>query len=178
LKGAAHIEDRYILSSGRKITGTLVWYYFICKREVWLMAHEITPDEDHAALEVGRAVHEIYYGRSIREVSIEGIKIDVLKKGESVICEVKTSSKFAEAACFQLLYYLYRLREEFGKKFSGWILIPEERKRIRVILDESSENKLFKVLREIKGVSDSETPPPPIKNPYCRRCAYKEFCWA
>jgi CRISPR-associated exonuclease Cas4 len=176
VKGVEKVKGQYILSSGKTITGTLIWYYFICKREVWLMAHEINPDEDHTALEIGRAVHEIYYGRSIREVSMEGIKIDILRKGERAICEIKSSSKFIEAARFQLLYYLYRL-QELGNKISGWILIPEEKKRIRVILDKNSKSKLLKVLKEIKGVVDLEIPPPPIKNPYCRRCAYKEFCW-
>ncbi|MCD6318594.1 Dna2/Cas4 domain-containing protein, partial [Candidatus Aerophobetes bacterium] len=27
----------------RRITGTLIWYYYICRREVWLMAHELHP---------------------------------------------------------------------------------------------------------------------------------------
>ena len=55
----------YTLPSGRLITGTMVWYYFICKREVWLISREITPEEDES-LEVGRAVHEIFY-RSMRK---------------------------------------------------------------------------------------------------------------
>ncbi|MGC8937341.1 MAG: Dna2/Cas4 domain-containing protein, partial [Candidatus Methanomethylicaceae archaeon] len=39
-----------MLRCGKPITGTLVWYFFICKREVWLMGHEITPDEDASTL--------------------------------------------------------------------------------------------------------------------------------
>lgn len=27
-----------------EVTGTLIWYYYICKREVWLMFHQIAPD--------------------------------------------------------------------------------------------------------------------------------------
>ena len=27
------------------ITGTDIWYYFICKREAWLNKHQISPDE-------------------------------------------------------------------------------------------------------------------------------------
>ena len=36
----------------KKITGTLIWYYFVCKREVWFMAHEITPFQDDPFLEI------------------------------------------------------------------------------------------------------------------------------
>lgn len=165
------------LPSGRFITGTLVWYYFICKREVWLMSHEITPDEDQETLDIGRAVHEIFYSRMIKEFSLEGIKIDILKRREQAICEIKTSSRFIEAACFQLLYYLYRLREELGMVFSGWVLVPKERKRIKVILDDHAENKLFQVFQEINEIASLNKPPPPVKNSFCRNCAYREFCW-
>jgi CRISPR-associated exonuclease Cas4 len=171
------LNSVFILPSGKKITGTLVWYYFICKREVWLMGHEITPDENHHALEFGRAVHEIFYKKFMKEVSIEGMKIDLMKRKEKIVCEVKTSSRFVEAASYQLLYYLYRLREEFGENFYGWVLIPEERKRKRVMLDKRAEEEMIKVLKDIKEIVSSELPPPPIRNKFCRRCAYREFCW-
>jgi CRISPR-associated exonuclease Cas4 len=167
----------FILSSGKTITGTLVWYYFICEREVWLMSREITPDEDHEALEVGRAVHEIFYNRMIKEFSMEGMKIDLLKRGERTICEIKTSSRFVKASRFQLLYYLYRLKEDLGETFSGWILVPQERKRIKVVLNETAQNSLIQVLQEIKKIADLDKPPPPVKNPFCRKCAYRDFCW-
>lgn len=28
------------------MTGVYIWYYNICKRQVWLMAHNILPDEN------------------------------------------------------------------------------------------------------------------------------------
>jgi len=172
-----NIGSPYILPSGRHITGTLVWYYFVCKREVWLMSREITPDEENAALDIGRAVHEIFYSRAIKEVSMEGIKIDVFKRSERAICEVKTSSKYIEAARYQLLYYLYRMKE-YGANLTGWLFIPRERKRIKVVLDGRSEQFLLSVLKEIRTIVEMEAPPPPVKIPYCRKCAYKEFCWA
>lgn len=160
----------------RTITGTLVWYYFICKREVWLMSREITPDEDFPSLEIGRAIHEIYYERMRREIALEGVKLDVLKRGEMVICEVKTSSKFLQAAKFQLLYYLYRL-EEMGLKMCGEIRIPKERKTIKMFLNEENKKALLEALNEIKGIIILDKPPEPKKVPFCRKCAYKEFCW-
>ncbi|MEM3648029.1 MAG: CRISPR-associated protein Cas4 [Thermoproteota archaeon] len=171
------IDLPYILRSGKPITGTLVWYYFICKREVWLMSREITPDEDASTLDVGRAIHEVFYRRMLKEVSLEGIKIDLFKKAEKAVCEIKASSKFIEASRFQLLYYLFRLKE-YGVEAAGRILIPTEKRNIRVKLDAESEQALLKVLSEIKGIVELEHPPPPMRVPYCRRCAYKEFCWA
>jgi len=166
----------YTLSDGRMITGTLVWYFFICKREVWLMGREITPDEDLPLLDVGRAIHEIYYLRSKKEIQLEGIRIDVLKGAERVVCEVKTSSRFLQAAKFQLLYYLYRL-EEMGLRMRGEIKVPREKKRISVLLNESSKRELLEALANIKKIVEVELPPEPKKIPYCKKCAYKEFCW-
>lgn len=170
------VSDEVFIAPKQAITGTLIWYYFICKREVWLMGHGIEPDEDFHLLEIGRAVHEIYYERMLREISFEGIKLDLLKHREMVICEVKTSSKFLQAATFQLLYYLYRL-EEMGLKMHGEIRIPRERKRIKVYLDEENRNDLLRALKEIKEIVNSEKPPEPKKTPFCRKCAYREFCW-
>ena len=140
------------------------------------MGHEITPDEDFSSLEIGRAIHEIHYERIAKEISLEGIKLDLVGRGEKKVCEIKTSSKFLEAAKFQLLYYLYRLKE-IGIEATGEILIPKERKRVRVFLDEDGERGLLNALNEIKEIMKLENPPEPKRIPFCRRCAYRDFCW-
>lgn len=166
----------YILPSGKAVTGTLIWYFFICEREVWFMSREITPDQDFESLEIGRAIHETFYSDFKKEVALDGMKLDFIKRREMIVCEVKTSSKFIEAAKFQTLYYLYRLKE-YGINAKGEILIPRERKRIEVSLDVEAEEKLLKVFEEIRRIIRAEKPLPPVRIPFCRRCAYKEFCW-
>ena len=141
------------------------------------MSREITPDEEDQALEVGRAIHEIFYRDMLKEISFEGVKIDVYRRRERVVCEVKTSSRYLQAARFQLLYYLYRLREH-GVSPIGYILIPKEKRKIYVRLDEESEHILLKVFEDIKDIVQSERPPQPSRTPYCRKCAYRDFCWA
>jgi len=170
------VNDEIFITQKQAITGTLVWYYFVCKREVWLMSHGITPDEDFYLLEIGRTIHEISYERAHKEVSFEGMKLDLLKRKEMIVCEVKTSSKFLQAAKFQLLYYLYRL-EEMGLKMYGEIRISREKKRIKVYLDDENKEVLLRSLKEIKEIVNSEKPPMPEKTSFCRRCAYREFCW-
>ncbi len=166
------------LPSGEYISGTMVWYYFICKREVWLSSRNLMPDQDAEPLDIGRAVHETYYKRARKEVSLEGAKMDIISEynGKIVVKEVKTSSKYLKSARFQLLYYLYRLKLE-GIDAIGEILIPRERKRIKVILNIKSEEELERALNEIRELVNEEKPPPPKKTPFCRRCAYNEFCW-
>jgi CRISPR-associated exonuclease Cas4 len=164
------------LASGRPITGTLVWYYAICKREVWLMAHSIAPDEEHQALEMGRVVHESYYTRLRKEVEAEGMKIDVIEREGGIIYEVKTSSKFLDATRLQLGYYLWRL-ERMGVKARGVIAVPREKRKIPVILDDDLRSRVMSALREISSICSEPLPPPPVKIPFCRRCAYRDFCW-
>ncbi len=167
------------LESGEMITGTMVWYYFVCKREVWLASRNIYPRQDSPVLDYGRAVHETSYRRKTsREVELEGAKMDVIEErdGQLVVFEVKTSSKFLKPAKFQLLYYLFRLKM-MGVRATGWLSIPKERKRIRVELDEESERELIEALEEIRRIASQERPPPPKRIPFCRRCAYNEFCW-
>lgn len=163
----------------QKITGTLIWYYNICKREVWLMAHEINPFEDDPFLEIGRILGEESYSREKKEIDAGNIKIDMIRKqdGTVVVAEIKKSSKFENAAKMQLLYYLYKLKEE-GVNLKGELLIPTEKKRIPVELTEKYEEKLEEDFKEIQKILSMEKPPPLIKIHFCRPCAYKEFCWA
>jgi CRISPR-associated exonuclease Cas4 len=168
--------EEFRLASGRPITGTLVWYYAICKREVWLMAHNIAPDEEHQALEIGRVVHESYYTRLRKEVEAEGMKIDVIEREGGIIYEVKTSSKFLDATRLQLGYYLWRL-ERMGVKARGVIAVPREKRKIPVSLDDDLRSRVMSALREISSICSEPLPPPPVKIPFCRRCAYRDFCW-
>ena len=62
------------------VTGTLIWYYFICKREVWLMSRQLTPDQENTVLALGRFFHEESYNRNVKEISLGNIVIDVIKK--------------------------------------------------------------------------------------------------
>lgn len=161
-----------------RITGTLVWYYYICQREVWLMAHELNPETENPFLELGRLIQEESYSREKKEFSAPGMKIDLLRKrdGQLVVAEIKKSSRFTESATMQLAYYLWRLRD-MGTEAKGELLIPKERKRIAVELTEELEDKLEEAILDIQKIVTLETPPPPTRISFCRNCAYCEFCW-
>ena len=47
------------------VGGTLIWYYFICKRQVWLISHQLTPDQDDTNIVIGRLIDRTSYGREI-----------------------------------------------------------------------------------------------------------------
>lgn len=161
------------------INGTLVWYYKICKREVYLMSHGIVPNQDDDNLEIGRFIHENFYKRNEKEIRFGNVVFDVLykNKNELVIGETKKSSKFLEASKWQLLFYLNLLKEA-GIKAKGVLLYPEERKKVDVELTEENMRELRLITEEIQKIIDSDAPPKIEENHYCKNCAYREYCFA
>lgn len=165
--------------SNLHVTGTLIWYYYICCRETWLMSHQINPDEDHPNVDLGRFIHDQAYHREKKEISFGNIKLDIVKKGKDglVIGEVKKSSKFEASARMQLAYYLAEL-EKAGLKARGELFFPKEKKREALELTCELRAELDSAVRDILRIAYLEQPPEPVKCKWCKNCAYAEFCWA
>lgn len=161
------------------VTGTLIWYYYICKREVWLMAHQLVADQDNENMRIGKIIGENSYKRDKKELDLGNAKLDLIRteNGELVVGEVKKSSRFTDSATKQLLFYLLQLRE-MGIKARGELMIPEEKQKIEVYLDEKNEIEIKSAVKDIELIVSKELPPEPVKNKYCRNCAFSEFCWA
>jgi len=161
------------------VTGTLIWYYYICKREVWLMAHHIDSFQDNDFLEIGRLIHDESYRREKKEIQFENTKFDLVKNkdGELVIAEIKKSSHFAKAASMQLAFYLWRL-EQKGIKATGEIRVPKEKKKKTITLTPELRAELEQSLAEIEAIMNLDKPQPLKKIKFCRNCSYNEFCWS
>lgn len=161
------------------VTGTLVWYYFICRRQVWLMAHQINPDEDDPNLEYGRFLQRFSYDREHKEGSIGTSKVDIYRSrsGRLIVAEVKKSSRFLKSATMQMLFYLKQLRER-GVEATGEIRVPDEKKKIPIELTEETRKQVEEAERNILEIIKREMPEAPNKVGWCRSCAYKDFCWS
>ncbi len=70
-----------------KITGTLIWYYYICKREVWLMARQIVPEQENPHIEIGRFISDTTYKRDKKQIHLEGITMSI--QSENVTLDTK-----------------------------------------------------------------------------------------
>ena len=143
------------------------------------MSRELIPDQDNSFLEIGRLVEENFYKRESKGFNVGNMKIDIVRKGaESILIgEVKKSSRHEKPAIMQLTFYLLKLKES-GIKSEGEILIPKERKRIKVILTEEIETELKNTIREIEKIIQQDKPPPKERIKFCTNCAYREFCWS
>ena len=162
-----------------KITGSLINSFYICKRKTWLYAHEIGPDNDHPFLELGRLNEENFYKRESKGFNVGNMKIDIVRKGgrATIIGEIKKSSKSEKATIMQLAFYLMKL-EESGVYGEGEILIPKERKKIKVKLTEEMKKELKETIKEIMEIIKMDVPPKKEKTRFCIHCAYREFCWS
>ncbi|MFN4190993.1 MAG: Dna2/Cas4 domain-containing protein [Pseudothermotoga sp.] len=97
------------------VSGSVLLSYTVCDREAWLIAHNIEPDQNNPFIEIGRLIHtESYKNHQIREISLPGMKIDMIyEQGQVVIVgEIKKSSKFLRGARLQLLYYLSEIKKD------------------------------------------------------------------
>ena len=161
------------------LTGSAFYNYVICTRKAWLMQYQVDPEREHDLLGLGRLNNVEHYQRVEKELALPGIKFDQVRRegDELVIGEVKKSSSGLEASVLQLSYYLYCL-EEAGIKARGEVLIPKERKRVPVMLDEPTRAKLSEAREEITELLLTPVPPKAKWIKFCPNCAYAEFCWS
>ncbi len=161
------------------IYATLIWYYYICPREVWLMARNINSFQDNDLLKIGIMINEDSYKRDKKEVQIDNLKIDVIRSrgNHLVIGEIKKSSRFMKASEMQLLFYLYKLKKK-GVEASGELLFPKEKKKVKVELSQENTAELEDAIEDVKRIIQLDRIPELKKNKYCKKCAYKEFCWS
>lgn len=161
------------------VNGTLVWYYFVCKRQVWLMAHNILPNQDDENIKIGKLLHERTYQKDKKEISLGNVKIDVISKdkGYFMVGEVKKSSKYMKSAKMQLAYYLLELKRH-GIDGYGMLMFPKERKKEEINLTDDLIEELEIIEIDIVKICSREFPPNVEKIPLCKNCGYIEFCWS
>ncbi|MCD6434685.1 MAG: CRISPR-associated protein Cas4 [Candidatus Diapherotrites archaeon] len=161
------------------INGSLVLSFSNCKREAWLMAHKMIPEQDNVFIALGRLLHETAYeNKGEKDVVIDNIKLDLVQKGKgkTIVGEVKKSKYSLEGARDQLLFYLMKLKE-MGVEAEGLILIPKENKRLPVVLEIEEEKRIRNMCDEIQKLVDSPIPPIERSQNRCKNCAYYTYCW-
>jgi len=180
------VKDDFDQTSGQaeknrptKPSGTLIWYYYICPREVWFMSRQLNPSQENPFIEIGKLISEESYERERKEVRVDNIVIDVLKDsgGKVLVGEVKKSSRYEKSAMMQLCYYLLRLKY-LGIEAKGLLLFPKEKKRIEVNLSPEIENELENAINEIEMIKQMSTPPKLKKTRFCAKCGFIEVCWS
>ncbi len=166
-----------------KITGTLINYYFHCKRQCWLFGNRINLEENSEDVRIGRVLHELKHEeKGNTEISIENIKIDRITK--DYLIEIKKSDADIEAVKWQVLLYLKKLKDK-GINKKGKIEFIEKNKQDKKIhfieLTGENEKELMELSNKINNLLAAEYPPLLIQQAKisnkCKKCAYYSYCY-
>lgn len=161
-----------------KVNGTLMNYYIHCPRQCYLHAHRLNLENNSEDVKVGKALHESkYLNDANAEIAIDNIRLDKLTK--EYLTEAKKSDADVEASRWQLIFYLYKLKEK-GIERKGkleFIQKNKEKKTIIIELDNQLETELLIKITEIEKILKSEQVPSVIEKKHCKKCAYYEYCY-
>lgn len=161
-----------------KVTGTHINYYFVCKRKLWLFSNGINMEHTSDAVLLGRLVDESTYERKDKGIDIdETIVIDWIDEKNAVLHEVKKSDSMEEAHRWQVLYYLWYLKQKGAGGFSGEIDYPKIKQKTDVELTSEAETELTDLLGKIETAMIAERPPERLSRRFCKKCSYYELCW-
>lgn len=162
-----------------KVNGTLINYYFHCKRQCYLHGNRLNLEDNSEIVKIGKAIHEEKsQGKDNAEISIDNIKLDKLTS--EYLTEVKKSDADIEAAKWQLLFYLKVLKDK-GIVRKGKLECIEKNKgnkKIKIYeLSEQIEEELEKYIKEIENLIVNDNIPDTLNNFKCKKCAYYEYCY-
>ncbi|MFL0253312.1 CRISPR-associated protein Cas4 [Clostridium neuense] len=162
-----------------KINGTLINYYFHCKRQFWLHGNRINLEDNSEDVRIGKILHELKSeGKKNAEISIDNVKID--KITDEYLVEIKKSDADIEAVKWQVLLYLKILKDK-GIERKGKIQFEEKNKQkkkiIYIELTEELEKELEKLKIGMEELLEIDMPPKTYEVKKCKKCAYYEYCY-
>ena len=159
-----------------EFTGTQISYYFVCKRKLWLFSRNIQFEQENEAVQIGRLIDENSYKREKKQLDIGNVKIDFFDK-KGVIHEVKKSDAIEISHIYQLKHYIWTLKQLGLPHVSGEIDYPKLKKRKQVTFLPEDEAVFQSIFSGISTILKQAHPPAPVPKPFCKKCAYYEFCF-
>lgn len=161
-----------------RVNGTLINYYFHCKRQCYLHGNRLNLEDNSEIVKIGKAIHEEKARTKDPEIAIENIRLDKLT-GE-YLTEIKKSDADVEASRWQLLLYLKVLKDK-GIIRKGRLEFIEKNKtdkKIMIVeLGLKEEMELNKYIKEIETLLTQEKVPEVLNKAQCKKCAYYEYCY-
>ncbi|RPI19236.1 MAG: CRISPR-associated protein Cas4 [Ignavibacteriae bacterium] len=170
------------------ITGVQIGYYFHCKRQLWLFAHSLQMEQENENVKIGKVISDDSYSRKKHEIDIEseleniGIKVDFFDKQTNTIHEIKKTDSFEIAHKWQLLYYMYILKQHGVNGVKGVLDYPRMKKKVEVELTDELERELYNIISNINQVTSNPVPlsveEAKVKINVCKKCSYYELCYS
>lgn len=177
------------------ITATLIGYYKVCHRKLWLHANDIRMEHTSDIVYEGKLIGETTYpDRAEKNTQVAlsvplataqdgkewtgAAKIDYYDAKTRTVHETKKSAKMEQAHIAQVQFYLYLLAKSGIEGAKGIIEYPKQRERTQVTLTPADEQAIQQDIVGIQRLLSSSTCPGVINKPVCKQCAYYEYCYA
>ncbi|WP_327046834.1 CRISPR-associated protein Cas4 [Microbispora sp. NBC_01189] len=157
------------------VGGVHVKYLYHCRRQLWLYARGMRPEQLSATVQLGEAVHETSYTRS-SPVDLGAAKLDHLD-GAAWVHEVKSSSRPSRADEAQAMHYCYRLRAVGVDAQGGILHYPKTRRTKRLPYTTQAAEQAEADIAEVLAVVSAPDSPPLLARSACRGCSYADYCW-
>lgn len=161
-----------------KITGTMMNYYFICERKLWLFTHDLKFEKQNENVLLGKLIDQGTYQSKRKQIMLdETINIDFIEDCK-VIHEVKKSRAMEKSSEWQVKYYIYYLRNKGINIEKGILDYPKLRQIKEVYLTKDDEQHLEEIIIEIQRIKQTNDIPDVIDSKICSKCAYFEYCYS
>ena len=162
---------------GDKVTGVMVYYYFVCKRKLWFFCHQINMESENEDVILRKILDDNSYQKDDKHINIDDvINIDFIRE-EKELHEVKKSRVLEEAGVWQLKYYLYYLQKRGVVDLKGKIDYPLLKKTMKIELYDKDIKEIERIIEEISVIKRAELPPALLESKVCRKCAYFDLCF-
>lgn len=159
------------------VTGSIIYYYFICQRKLWYFANEIQMEQNSELVSIGKILDETSYQREKKSIMIDDtINIDFIKE-EAILHEVKKTKAIEEAGIWQVKYYMYYLKNKGVKNVTAELDFPLIKQTKTILLEDEDEKILQQVVKDIERIVMLSKPPESIHNKICKKCAYYDLCY-
>ncbi|EFL54063.1 CRISPR-associated protein Cas4 [Finegoldia magna] len=159
-----------------KITGLMIYYYFVCKRKLWYSCQNISMESENENVSVGKFIDESSYIKNRKHIMINNeINLDFIERSNT-IHEIKKSRKIEKASIWQVKYYLYYLKKRNIYNLNAKIDYPLLKKTVEVELTEEDETTLDNCIQDIKRIVSCEFPPKLELKNICKSCAFEDLC--
>lgn len=157
-----------------KITGLMIYYYFVCKKKLWYFLQGIECERGNELISLGMMIEDEFLGNKNTHININN-EINIDKIINNIVYEVKKSRAIEEASIWQLKYYLYYLETHGVKNLTGVIEYPLLKKKIEVNLTNEDQDRIEGIKKEITEIKKTKCPIITERR-ICKNCAYQAIC--
>ena len=79
---------------------------------------------------------------------------------------------------YQLLYYLYYLKQKGIDDLTGVINYTKAKRKVNVELTGEKETEVERIISQIQQIIQLPNPPEAEETKICKKCSYGELCWS